>query len=233
VADEVARAVHIGAKPVVIGGDCTITLGVLSGLVRTFPDLGMVYFDGDVDLNTPAETTSGIFDCMGMAHIIGEGVDELTHLGQRYPLMPQSNIVLFGYNPQAGWIDEAEVRRLESCSMARYLAAQIRGKAKKTALEALERLGERAQPILVHFDVDVIDSAEFPAADVLHEHGLAYRDALDALSVFVSTPRFAGLVITEFNLNRDADGALARRLVDSIAEAIQLGSRHWEEHDPV
>ncbi len=120
VADEVARAVQTGAKPVVLGGDCTITLGVLSGLVRSFPDLGMVYFDGDVDLNTPAETSSGIFDGMGMAHIIGEGVDELTHLGPRYPLMPQSNIVLFGYNPQAGWIDEAEVGRLESCSMARY-----------------------------------------------------------------------------------------------------------------
>ena len=84
VAEEVARAVQAGAKPVILGGDCTITLGVLSGLVRSFPDLGLVYFDGDVDLNTPAETSTGIFDGMGMAHVIGEGVDELTHLGPAF-----------------------------------------------------------------------------------------------------------------------------------------------------
>ena len=111
--------------------------------------------------------------------------------------------------------------------MARYPAAIIKGKTKKTALEALERLGEQAEPILVHFDVDVIDFAEFPAADVLHERGLAYNEALDALRVFVSTPRFAGLVVTEFNPNRDPDGALARRLVDLIAQVIQPASQHW------
>ena len=36
-----------GRIPLVIGGDCTITLGVISGLLRGMPDdLGLLYLDG-------------------------------------------------------------------------------------------------------------------------------------------------------------------------------------------
>jgi arginase family enzyme len=41
-------------RVIVLGGDCTITLGVLAGLQRAEPDAGLVYFDGDADLGRPA-----------------------------------------------------------------------------------------------------------------------------------------------------------------------------------
>src|SRR3979411_3010252 len=56
VADQVATAVGRGMLPLVLGGDCSITLGVVAGLVRGQPDLGLLYFDGDADMTTP-ETT--------------------------------------------------------------------------------------------------------------------------------------------------------------------------------
>jgi arginase len=37
----------------VLGGDCTITLGVLAGLQRAEPDTGPVYFDGDAERSAP------------------------------------------------------------------------------------------------------------------------------------------------------------------------------------
>jgi len=227
VADAVSRAVQARARPIVLGGDCTITLGVLSGLLRHFPDLGLMYVDGDVDLNTPADTPSGIFDGMGMAHIIGEGADALTRLGPRYPLMPEENIVLFGYNPDAGCIDAPEVQRLQQCSMTGYAVTQVRSNSARVAREALERLEQRVTHILVHFDVDVIDDVDFPVADVPHHNGLAFSQAMEALRAFVSSPRFAGLVITEFNADRDPEGAYAEQLVTAITEALNEGNPRW------
>lgn len=219
VAERVSEAVAENAKPVVLGGDCTITLGVVAGLIRHSPNLGLIYFDGDLDLNTPETTTSGIFDGMVMSHLIGNGSEVLAHIGDRYPLMREDDIALFGYNPAAGWIDPAEVQRLDECSMLKYPATQIRGKAARAATEALAQLNA-TEHVLIHFDVDVIDRRDFAAADVLHDHGLTFDEAMDALKVFTSSPKFAGLVITEFNSDRDKDGLLAKRLVEALVKIL-------------
>lgn len=227
VAEQVDIALQRRAKPVVLGGDCTITLGVLAGLVSRFPDLGLMYFDGDVDLHTPGDTLSGILDGMGMAHIIGEGADGLSHIGPRYPLMPQENITLFGYNPDAGWLDPAEMQRLERCAMLKYPVTQIRGNAAEASRQALVQLEDRTGQILVHFDVDVIDFSDLPAADVPHEFGLSFDEAMEILSIFASSSRFAGLVLTEFNAERDEDRRLAQRLVEGVVRTLEEGQRHW------
>lgn len=95
-AERVSQALALGAKFLVIGGDCTITLGVLAAVLKQSASVGMLYFDGDIDLNTPADSPSGIFDGMGMAHILGEGATELTHIGPRFPLLGEGEVVLFG-----------------------------------------------------------------------------------------------------------------------------------------
>jgi arginase len=215
-AERVSLAFQHNAKPIGLGGDCTITLGVLAGMIRHLPELGLIYFDGDVDLNTPETTSSGIFDGMVMSHIIGEGANALTHIGPRYPLMPEENIVLFGYNSEAGWMDAAEVQRLEECSMMKYPVTKIHGRTREAAAEALATLEARAPQILIHFDVDVIDAGDFPAADVLHTGGLAFNEAMNVLKILASSSSFAGLIITEFNSARDPEGTLARRLVKAV-----------------
>jgi arginase len=185
------------------------------------PNLGLLYFDGDIDLNTPDTTVSGILDGMVMAHILGKGADALARVGPRYPLMAEENIVLFGYNTDAGWIDEAETQVLAQCQMMTYPSAQIRGTVKESAKQALTQLESKAESILVHFDVDVIDDDDFPAGDVPHSQGISFQEAMAALSVFTASRKLAGLVITEFNATRDPDGALARRFVDAVAKALE------------
>jgi arginase len=59
VADAVESAVRGGAVPIVLGGDCTITLGVVAGLQRAREDVRLAYFDGDADLGTPEWSGSG------------------------------------------------------------------------------------------------------------------------------------------------------------------------------
>jgi arginase len=221
VANQVEGAVHDSALPIILGGDCTITLGVVAGLISHAPNLGLLYMDGDLDLNTPETTPSGIFDGMVIAHMTGKGVDTLARLGPRYPLMAEKDIVLFGYNIEANAIDAVEIELLEQSQMLKYPVSKIRGKAKESAREALNQLENEIDSILVHFDVDVIDYDDFPVGDVPHYEGLSFDDAISALEVFITSPKFAALVITEFNVNRDPDGTLAVRFVDAVVKTLK------------
>jgi arginase len=87
-----------GRLPVVVGGDCTITIGVVAGVQRVLPDAGLVYFDGDADLGTPATTGSGVMDAMGIAHLLGIADSELARLDRPAPMLADDHLVMLGYN---------------------------------------------------------------------------------------------------------------------------------------
>ena len=93
------------------------------------------------------------------------------------------------------------------------------------ALDAWTRLAGRSNPILLHFDVDVIDSTDLPLADFPHfNEGLRFEAAMAALRAFCGQPAFGGLVITEINPLRDPDGSLLRRLLDPLVAALASAS---------
>jgi arginase len=212
-----------GALPVVLGGDCSITIGVLAGLLLPGSDLGLLYFDGDLDLNTPATTPSGFFDGMVTAHLLGAGSPELARIGPRFPLVSEPHLAFFGYDAASGWVDAPELLALERSTALRYPIEQIRADLLAAAGEALRALESRVPRILVHFDVDVSD---LPAADVPHPGGLPFERVVGVLRLFLASTKCAGLVVTEFNPRRDPDGSEASRLASGLAEALRgvLGS---------
>jgi arginase len=219
VADQVELVLRGGEVPLVVGGDCTVELGVLSGFLRAGGDPALLYFDGGVDLYTPATNPTGILDSMGVAHMVGEpGVaEELARIGPRFPLMDDERILLFGYEP-----NPPEVEVLEQRSMSRYPAASVRGRAEEAASEALTLLEDSTERFVVHFDVDVIDFVDFPVADVpQHNAGLTFEEAIACLTAFAASPRFGGLVVTEFNPDHaDEDGELAATFAEAMTGAL-------------
>ena len=74
-AGRVGKAHAAGHLPLVVGGDCTIELGTVAGLLPPEGSggrLGLIYFDVHPDLNVPASVGEGALDWMGMAHMLGE-----------------------------------------------------------------------------------------------------------------------------------------------------------------
>jgi arginase len=196
-ADYVAKIVDAEHVPLVIGGDCTITLGMLAGFIRRRPDLALLYLDGGMDASDPATYRLGMLDSMGVAHLVAEpgSAPMLAHIGPRYPLMTGRNVVPFGYIPgEPAAIEQAFLARHE---MSGYPVSMVRGRAWEAATEARSRLEIQAAQFVVHFDVDVIDFVEFPAADVMQPaQGLTFAETLAALRVFCASPKFSGLVVT-------------------------------------
>src|SRR5438105_11255514 len=84
-ATETEKIVDAGALPITIGGDHSIAIGSLSGIVKAFRKrderLGLIYFDAHADMNTPDTTPSGNIHGMPLAALLGYGVPELVNVG--------------------------------------------------------------------------------------------------------------------------------------------------------
>lgn len=219
-ADQVAQIKAEGFLPLVLGGDCTTTIGVVAGLTRagTPAEVGLVYFDGDADLNTPATSDSGVLDTMGVTHLLGDGLPQLAGAGARQPLLGPDQIELFGFDPAE--LDTQQWARLTSRGLHATPAPAVREDPTVRAAAALARLEKQVDSVLVHLDVDVLDTGLFPLANFPHFAGLTVAEVAQCLSVFCSGDAFAGLVLTEVNPDHDPDGLLLRVLTRTVGDAL-------------
>ena len=214
VAAEVAAIRAAGRLPLVLGGDCTITLGALDG----FGGGGLVYFDGDADLTTPERSASAVADTMGMTHMLGGGSARLARLGSRYPLLRPGQVVLFGFDPAE--LDTGEWTELVSRHLYAAPAPAVRADPAGEAQRARGYLDRRSVSYLVHFDVDVLHTGLFPLANYPHFAGLTLDEVSACLNEFAGGERFGGLVITEVNPDHDPSGELLRALTARVVRAL-------------
>ncbi len=241
VSHAVASVLADGRTPLVLGGDCTITLGAVAGFRQNEPGVGLVYVDGDADLGTPdnqdpantantADTdtpdipetgNSGIFDSMGVAHLLGGGARELAGLAGAPPLLEARRLALVGCDLRE--IDGAGRRYLADRAVSFQEAAALRADPVAAAKRALAAVADTGGPILVHFDVDVVDSGDLPLGNFPHYgSGVAFAQVVECLRVLVAHPLFAGLVLTEVNPTHDADGSMIDRYVTGITSALTM-----------
>jgi arginase len=215
VAGAVAEIRAAGRRPLVLGGDCTITLGVLAG---SDSEAGLVYFDGDADLHTPQQAGSAVADTMGMTHLLGGGSPRLATLGARFPLLRSGQVVLFGFDPAE--LDTFQWTELAGRHLYAAPAPAVRADPAGEARRALAYLDRRCGSYLVHFDVDVLHTGAFPLANFPHFAGLSLDEVSACLDVFAGGERFGGLVITEVNPDHDPSGELLKTLVTRVTRAL-------------
>jgi arginase len=222
VADRVEEINHDGAIPVVLGGDCTITLGVVAGL-SGHGGLGLLYLDGDADLNNPAGSDSGVLDTMGMTHLLGGGTQALAGLGRRRPLLEPSQVELFGFDPAE--LDVPQWTTLTERRLSATPAPAVRIDPAAAAAAAWDRLAQQSSRIVLHFDVDVIDTGAFPLANFPHFNGLSLDEVACCLRVFCQRPELAAVVVTEVNPSHDPQHAMLSELRDVLGDALSLADR--------
>lgn len=233
VADAVAGQLAAGLVPLVVGGDCTITLGVVAGFRRHHPDVGLIYADGDSDVQIP-ETggagSSGIFDATGVAHLLGHGAAELTGLegpgadqssagSVPGPLLDPSRLAIVGSDPRE--TDEAGRRFLDSAGVSFQEAPALIAGPAEAGRRALAAVTPVSGPVVVHFDVDLIDSGDLPLGNFPHYgSGVRLEHAVTLLRTLRAHPAFAGMVLTEVNPTHDADGSQLERYVSAVVEVL-------------
>ena len=224
IARETATRVEaaLGDTPLlVLGGDCSIELGLLAGHLAREASVGLVYLDLHPDLNTPESVVEGTFDWMGMGHALNvPGAEqELVRLGPRTPLLNDDQVLFLGYGPERARPFELDqiVRRGLSAIPVDEVAADPEAAARR-ALDFAARFDR----LLVHFDVDVIDFNDAQLSeDAVRGDGLTLDAAMRTLSVLASSERLSALTVTELNpFHTDEEGETLRQFVTMLADCL-------------
>src|SRR5438128_9810773 len=112
-AEGVLSTLRSGATCAVIGGECTLVAGTLSGALAAEPELHLLYFDAHGDFNTLATTPSHYISGMVLAHLCGRSVAPLLFPGARK--ISDDRVALVG----ARSLDSGEIANLDRSRVLR------------------------------------------------------------------------------------------------------------------
>jgi len=219
VADAVEAALRRPARVLVVGGDCTVSVGMIAGLVRVEPESFVAYLDGDADLADPATSAGGIMDASGVATLLGLIDSPLGHLGPRHPLLTDIALAMLGFDTtDPGAYDEQALAQLPGLIAGSDHA--VRANPERYADLVRARM-DAAAASAVHFDVDSIDSGELPLANFPHYGtGIGLRDAAQLLGRLLAAPSLRAVSLTEVNPTHDVDGRYLDAYVRLVTDAF-------------
>jgi arginase len=206
-AGRIGELLDAGARPLVLGGDCSILLGAMLALRRRARH-GLLHVDGHLDFRHPG-WSGGIGAVAGedLAGVTGRLEPELSDVDGLGPYVLDADTVHLG---------DREEDPGERAAVA-TTAITVRG------LTELRRDGPVVPdvPYWLHVDADVIDSALLGAVDSPAPGGLSFEE-LSALLRSVAEGA-VGVQITVFDPDLDADGSQARALTDCLVSGLSPG----------
>lgn len=204
-----------GERPLVLGGECTVTIGVVAAVAERDPEVALLYVDGGQDLQLPPDhPDEPILDSMGVAHLLDlPGTFEpLAALGHRRPLLDADRLVFFGYSD-----GEEDTHGLVPAAV-RIAVDEVLAAPEEAARRALAAAGDA--PFVLHLDVDVLDYLTLPAADIpTYGRGLDPATLERALRVIGSAPGLRAVVCAEVNPDH-ADEPALRAVVTLLTRAL-------------
>lgn len=222
VAAGVAAILADGRTPLVLGGDCSITVGVMAGFARAGLEPGLLYMDGGPDLFTPETRPNGNLDAMGVAHLLRLPgyLSEVASVGP--PLTPD-RIVSYG----DALLEDApdhERELLAELAITRISAVDVHRDVHAAAARAVAAVP--GPSFVLHFDVDVLRFADMPIADVPDSGGdpggLSLHEAMTSVAAFARRPGLAAVVLTEVNPDHAPDAEVLSDFTTALATALAV-----------
>jgi len=200
-------------RTVVLGGCCTLMIGLGAATRDTIGPFGIAYIDGHLDLYDGQSSPSGEGADVPLATMLGHGDPEiLAAAGGRS--LAQEGVYLLGYRDGAqakghgSLMPEDFGPDFHHADSAAIRAARP-AKVGAAARAHFEKLG---LPFWLFLDVDALDPAVFPATDALIGDGLDWDELETLAGPLARSPRLLGAVVTCYNPEKDPDGACGRRL---------------------
>ena len=195
---------HSDRIPVVFASDCTSCLGMVKGLEAQAP--AILWYDSHGDFNTPESSPSGFLGGMPLAALVGRGNQHLM-LGLQLKPIAETDVMV------------TDVRNLDPEEEVMLRSSQV------TIYETLAELQSAAltdRPLYIHFDTDVVDSADMPAMNYPEPNGPSLTETVQSLKHILDNSSTVGILFSLWNDTLDgADRALAATL--ELARTLKLG----------
>ncbi|MEI6046819.1 MAG: arginase, partial [Chloroflexota bacterium] len=223
IAQEVERRAVKGCFPLTLGGDHSIALGSIPGLLRVRPNTALLWIDAHGDFNTPETSPSGNLHGMPLAALLGYTRPGLPcfdwlHEAQPKPLLTPDRVALVGIRSldsgERHLLRQAGVHVYSMSAIDRYGIGPIMERA-LAAINPKEELGYH-----VSFDIDAMDPREAPGTGTTARGGLTYREGHTILEMLAATGKLGSMDLVEVNPKLDHDNLTVSLATELIASAL-------------
>ena len=200
----VEETLQKGRFPLILGGDHSIGIGSLAGILRVKPSTGVLWIDAHADLNIPSISGSGNMHGMPVGLMMqgvlpeGESLPSSLHWLRDYPQLTPDQIVYVGLRD----VDLEERKLIQQLGISAYTMTEIDrygiGQVMDLALGDLTKR-HPTRPLHLSFDIDAIDPVHAPATGTAVRGGLTFREAHYVCEAVAATGHLASMEIVELN----------------------------------
>jgi len=217
----IATARRNGDGALVLAGDDTAAIGVVSGLKQATgagAAIGVIWVDAHGDFNTPETSFSGILAGMPVAILAGLAGPLWRNAAGLTTPVETGHIVLAGTRE----LDEKEEALIRSTDVRVVPASELCDG--DDFAQAIDRLTRRCALLYLHVDLDVLDPRFVPSASTPSANGLSIEELATAMAKVLQTGKVAAVAISSLN---PGAGARGERSVTSALKTIEGALPAW------
>lgn len=194
--NRVDQEIQAGRFPLVLGGDHSIAIGTIAGVMKHYRNLGVIWFDAHGDINTAETSPSGNIHGMPVAVSLGMGHERLTSIGGSERKLQAKNIVFVGCRD----LDHGERQVLKSLGITVFTMHEIdRMGMTEVMNRAIAIVSDGTDGIHVSFDMDSLDPVFVQGTGTRVPGGLTYRESHLALEMIAQTEKLVSAEFVEVN----------------------------------
>ncbi|MFC4334477.1 arginase family protein [Salininema proteolyticum] len=215
-ADRLGPMLDDGSFPLVLGGDCSIVLGIALALKRRGRH-GMAVLDG-LDYRHPGNSEAyGSVGGENLALATGLG-GALTDLEGARPYLRPEDVAVAGLRPDDEFAEEAAAAGILLVESGAVNSDPV-GAAERV-LDTVARDG--VDGFWIHLDADVLDPSVMPAVDTPEPGGSYPPETAAHLARLIASPAALGMDVAIYDPDSDGDLSAGRVLCDLVVEAFDL-----------
>ena len=209
------------ASVLVLAGDDTASVGVISGLQKSrgaAHRIGVIWLDAHGDFNTPETSVSNILAGMPLAILAGLAGPLWREAAMLAATVPTDRMLVAGVRE----LDDTEEQLLRSTDVKLLRHAETI--ADDMFAEATQRLAGKVDEIYVHVDLDVLDPSLVPSSSTPSPRGMSLRQLEQLLRQAFATGKVG--VVGIAGLNPGA-GQRGKRSLESARSLLVSALPHW------
>lgn len=218
--DSMFEHYRAGERIITLGGDHTIALGTVAGVLQSEPNVGVIWFDAHGDVNTEVTSPSANAHGMPVAALLGiceSGLNDIAKIR----LKPQ-NIFWVG----ARSLDEGEVATIERLGIMDnvYSTERVHEMGMASVMEEIKRKMETQGIGVMHlsFDIDGMDPSIVWATGTRVENGLMQDDLEAFIEGLRVLPEMKSMDFVEYNpLLDDEEKTIGRWCVETLNKLLK------------
>lgn len=215
--NKVSSILSEGRFPLVLGGDHSIAIGTIAGVLQHKKNLGVIWFDAHGDINTEETSPSGNIHGMPVAVSLGYGHERLTSIGGKDAKLKADKLVFIGSRD----LDQGERKVLRELGITVFTMHEVDRYGMTEVIErAIKIAGDGTDGIHVSFDVDSMDPIYVEGTGTRVPGGITYRESNLALEMIALSEKLVSAEFVEVNPIIDVKNQTAKAAVSLMGSLL-------------